>query len=106
MEAAGPAMCEKLIPITAPCAGTIDASHILTAFGEGAEGVLVAGCHTGNCASIFGNILAGERASEARVMLEEAGINPGRRHWRGAELYLRLWSLNRFGVDCKTHVFV
>jgi quinone-modifying oxidoreductase subunit QmoB len=78
MEAAGPIVCRKLIPISVPCAGTVAQSHILAAFQNGADGVLVAGCHTGNCASIFGNILAGERASQARTILQEAGIDGSR----------------------------
>jgi coenzyme F420-reducing hydrogenase delta subunit len=78
MEAAGPSICRKLIPIAVPCAGTIDSSHILYAFQHGANGVLVAGCHTGNCASVFGNVLAGERASQARTLLQEAGIEGSR----------------------------
>ena len=78
MEAAGPSICGKLIPIVLPCAGTLDPSHVLAAFRDGADGVLVAGCHTGNCASVFGNILAGERVDIVRNMLEEAGLDPGR----------------------------
>jgi len=38
----------------------------------------VAGCHTGNCASIYGTVLAGERTSHAGQILEEAGINSSR----------------------------
>jgi quinone-modifying oxidoreductase, subunit QmoB len=78
MAAAGPKIGKSLIPITVPCAGTIDPSHILTAFQQGADGVLVAGCHTGNCASIYGTVLAGERTSRAGLILEEAGIDPSR----------------------------
>ena len=40
--------------------------------------MLVAGCHTGNCASIYGTVLAGERTSRASLILEEAGIDPSR----------------------------
>ena len=78
MEAAGPSMCRKLISIAVPCAGTVDPSHILYAFQHGADGVLVAGCHTGNCASVFGNVLAGERASQVSTLLQEAGIDRSR----------------------------
>ena len=78
MAAAGPKIGKNLIPIVVPCAGTIDPSHILTAFQKGVDGVLVAGCHTGNCASIYGTVLAGERTSRASLILEEAGIDPSR----------------------------
>ncbi|MGO9116751.1 MAG: hydrogenase iron-sulfur subunit [Desulfomonilaceae bacterium] len=78
MVAAGPRIGKDLIPVTVPCAGTIDPCHILAAFQQRADGVLVAGCHTGNCASIYGTVLAGERTSRAGLILEEAGINPSR----------------------------
>ena len=74
----GPQIGKDLIPVTVPCAGTIDPAHILSAFQQGADGVLVAGCHTGNCASIYGTVLAGERTSRAGLILEESGIDPSR----------------------------
>lgn len=78
MESAGVEIRKSLLPIVAPCAGTVDPVHILTAFLEGARGVLVAGCHTGNCASIYGTVLAAGRSEQTRLMLEEAGVDPGR----------------------------
>jgi quinone-modifying oxidoreductase, subunit QmoB len=78
MAAAGPKIGKDLIPVIVPCAGTIDPTHILSAFQQGADGVLVAGCHTGNCASIYGTVLAGERTFRAALILEEAGIDPSR----------------------------
>ena len=78
MAAAGPRIGKDLIPIIVPCAGTIDPIHIIKAFQGGADGVLVAGCHTGNCASIYGTVLAGERVSRAGLILEEARIDPHR----------------------------
>lgn len=65
---------EDLTPIIVPCAGTIAQDHILSAFRNGADGVLVAGCHTGNCASIYGTVLAAERVSATKVLLDHAGI--------------------------------
>ena len=78
MDSAGNKIGQKVTRITVPCAGTIDLSHIVTAFRKGAEGVLVAGCHTGNCASVYGTVLAAARTSHAGLMLEESGIDPGR----------------------------
>jgi len=78
MESAGARIRESFSPIVVPCAGTVDPLHILTAFREGASGVLVAGCHTGNCASIYGTVLAAGRAEQTRLMLEDAGVDPGR----------------------------
>ncbi len=78
MAAAGPRIGKDLSPVIVPCAGTVDPIHIIKAFQGGADGVLVAGCHTGNCASIYGTVLAGERVSRASLILEEAGIDPHR----------------------------
>jgi coenzyme F420-reducing hydrogenase delta subunit/Pyruvate/2-oxoacid:ferredoxin oxidoreductase delta subunit len=78
MAAAGPRPAGNVIPIVVPCAGTVDVSVMLKAFQLGADGVLVAGCHTGNCASIWGTVLAGGRVSHAASMLEEAGIDSHR----------------------------
>lgn len=76
MRATGPEVCRNLAPIVVPCAGTIDSAHILAAFQEGAGAVLVAGCHSGNCASVYGTVLARERSVLAGLALAEAGIDP------------------------------
>ncbi len=78
MESAGAKIGKNLSAIVVPCAGTIDLTHIISAFREGAQGVLVAGCHTGNCASIYGTVLARGRVSRAGLILEEAGIDARR----------------------------
>ena len=78
MQAAGPGITRNLAPVVVPCAGTVDESHILSAFRAGAGAVLVAGCHTGNCASIYGTVLASQRSAAARKVLVEAGFDPER----------------------------
>ena len=78
METAGSQFRSNLVPLIVPCAGTLDLGHIMTAFQEGAEGVLAVGCHPGNCASIYGTVLASERAAQAKILLEEARIDPDR----------------------------
>jgi coenzyme F420-reducing hydrogenase delta subunit/Pyruvate/2-oxoacid:ferredoxin oxidoreductase delta subunit len=75
MQAADADVRRSLVPIVVSCAGSIDLAHILAAFELGADGVLAAGCHTGNCASLYGTVLAGERIAIARHILEEAGID-------------------------------
>ena len=40
--------------------------------------MLVAGCHTGNCASIYGTVLAAGRVSRTALVLQEARIDPNR----------------------------
>jgi coenzyme F420-reducing hydrogenase delta subunit/Pyruvate/2-oxoacid:ferredoxin oxidoreductase delta subunit len=64
--------------IQVPCAGKVDIEYILTAFAEGADGVLVLACHTGNCKSERGNIFAGWRVEDAHRLLEAAGFEKDR----------------------------
>jgi heterodisulfide reductase subunit A-like polyferredoxin/coenzyme F420-reducing hydrogenase delta subunit len=69
---------EGLKMIKVPCAGKIDLDYILTAFVEGADGVLVLTCHSGNCKSERGNIFAEWRVDDAHRMLEESGFGKER----------------------------
>jgi coenzyme F420-reducing hydrogenase delta subunit len=78
LKSAGAKIRARLLPAILPCAGTLDLSRVIAAFQEGAEGVLVGTCHIGNCASIYGNVLAAERLSRVREVLQEAGIDPAR----------------------------
>lgn len=43
------------------CSGRIDPAFVLKAFLKGADGVVVAGCHIGDCHYLEGNIRAQER---------------------------------------------
>ncbi len=69
---------EGLRIITVPCAGKIDVDYILTAFNEGADGVLVVSCHKGNCKSETGNMFAEWRVNDVKRMLVETGIESER----------------------------
>lgn len=68
-------LLEDFVPVVVPCAGTVDRTHILLALQNGADGVIVAGCFSGNCASIYGSVLAGERLEQTRSILSDAGLN-------------------------------
>ena len=61
--------------VQVPCAGKVDLDYILTAFVEGADGVLVLTCHNGNCKSERGNLFAQWRVTEAQRMLAEIGMD-------------------------------
>ena len=78
MEPVSTQISEELVTIPVACAGTVGLPHILTAFESGAEGVIVAGCFKGNCASIYGTLLAEDRVAQVRGFLREVGIDPGR----------------------------
>jgi F420-non-reducing hydrogenase iron-sulfur subunit len=60
------------------CTGRIDEKYILQALLQGADGVLIGGCHIGDCHYISGNLQAEERVQRVRQWLKEAGINPTR----------------------------
>ncbi len=60
------------------CSGRMDPQFILKAFKEGADGVLVLGCHPGDCHYKEGNYKALKRHLLLKRMLEQFGIEEGR----------------------------
>ncbi len=60
------------------CSGRADPSFILKAFREGADGVLVAGCHPGDCHYTAGNYKTLRRMPFVKRLLTEFGIEPER----------------------------
>jgi F420-non-reducing hydrogenase iron-sulfur subunit len=61
------------------CSGRVDPGFILEAFKNGADAVLVAGCHLpSDCHYIAGNFKANRRIALLRKVLTEFGIEPER----------------------------
>jgi F420-non-reducing hydrogenase iron-sulfur subunit len=60
------------------CSGRVDPSFILRAFQLGADGVLVAGCHPGDCHYQEGNFKALRRVLLLKRVLREFGIDERR----------------------------
>jgi len=61
------------------CSGRVDPAFILEAFKNGADGVLVAGCHPpDDCHYISGNLKALRRTMLLKEVLKELGIEPER----------------------------
>jgi F420-non-reducing hydrogenase iron-sulfur subunit len=61
------------------CSGRIDPAFIFEAFKDGADGVLVAGCHLpSDCHYISGNFKALRRITLLKNTLKELGIEPER----------------------------
>jgi coenzyme F420-reducing hydrogenase delta subunit len=50
----------------------------LQAFLLGADGVLIGGCHPGDCHYISGNVQAEKRVKKLKQLLQKAGIEPDR----------------------------
>ncbi|MCW4055780.1 MAG: hydrogenase iron-sulfur subunit [Candidatus Bathyarchaeota archaeon] len=60
------------------CSGRIDSAFVLEAFRSGADGVLVAGCHPGDCHYISGNFKVYRRILMLKKLLEQFGLEPER----------------------------
>ena len=61
------------------CSGRVHPAHILEAFKDGADGVLVAGCHIPtDCHYISGNFKAQRRVAMVKKLMEQLGIEPER----------------------------
>ncbi len=68
----------NLIPIKVMCSSRIDPSFIISAFKDGADGVLIAGCHPGDCHYQNGNYKTRRRMFLLKQMIEDLGIPSAR----------------------------
>ena len=68
----------NVIPIRVMCSGRVDPSFVLKAFAEGADGVLVCGCHPGDCHYQRGNYNAMRRILLLHELLDQFGIDRDR----------------------------
>lgn len=64
--------------IRVPCSGRVNPMHIVAALRQGADGVLVSGCHPGDCHYLAGNMFARRRFALLQRYLIYLGIEPGR----------------------------
>ncbi len=62
------------------CTGRMDPTFIVKAFTMGADGVLVSGCHPGDCHYVEGNYKALRRVHLMKRLLGEFGVDPKRLH--------------------------
>jgi len=60
------------------CSGRVDPQFVLEAFAQGADGVLIGGCHPGDCHYQEGNYKTLRRATLLRRVLDGLGIEPAR----------------------------
>lgn len=60
------------------CSGRIDPTFVLKALSDGADGVLIAGCHPGDCHYINGNIKTLRRFPLLKKMLSQLGVDDQR----------------------------
>lgn len=60
------------------CSGRVEPSFIIKAFQQGADGVLVCGCHPGECHYLEGNLKTKRRIPLLKKMLKQFGIEEER----------------------------
>jgi len=64
--------------VRVPCSGRINPLFILAALQNGADGVLVSGCHPGDCHYLSGNLVARRKFNTIKDLLAYVGIEPDR----------------------------
>ena len=57
------------------CTGRLDPAFVLRALSVGADGVLVSGCHVGDCHYLAGNFKSRRRVALLRKLIEEYGYD-------------------------------
>jgi F420-non-reducing hydrogenase iron-sulfur subunit len=60
------------------CSGRLDPQFVMSAFAKGADGVLIGGCHPGDCHYVEGNYKALRRVTLLKRMLADLGIEDSR----------------------------
>ncbi len=68
----------NMVGIKVMCSGRVDPTFVVKALKEGADGVLIAGCHPGDCHYSEGNYKAMRRHPMLLNLLEQFGIDPQR----------------------------
>jgi len=60
------------------CSGMVHPNLVIDALTKGADGVIVCGCHIGDCHYLEGNLRAEKRADAIKLMLQDFGIEEDR----------------------------
>jgi coenzyme F420-reducing hydrogenase delta subunit/ferredoxin len=64
--------------IRVPCSGRVSPELIMRTFDQGADGVIVLGCHIGECHYVNGNHRTAKRMPILGTLMEFAGLEPNR----------------------------
>lgn len=68
----------NMIPIKVMCSGRVDPAMVLKALADGADGVMVLGCHPGDCHYHEGNHKTMRRVPMLKTVLQQYGVDPAR----------------------------
>ncbi len=64
--------------VKVPCSGRVDPLFIMKSLQSGYDGILISGCHPGDCHYLSGNYVARRRFAVLKPLLEFIGIEPDR----------------------------
>jgi F420-non-reducing hydrogenase iron-sulfur subunit len=64
--------------VRVPCSGRVDPLFIMKGLQSGFDGVLVSGCHPGDCHYLSGNYFARRKFAILKTLLEFIGVEPER----------------------------
>ena len=64
--------------IRVPCSGRLNPFFILASLQQGIDGVLISGCHPGECHYLTGNYSARRKFAVLQSLLEYVGLEQGR----------------------------
>jgi coenzyme F420-reducing hydrogenase delta subunit len=64
--------------VRVPCTGRINPFYIVKAIQEGADGILVSGCHPGECHYLTGNLFARRKFATLKRFLTYIGVEADR----------------------------
>jgi len=73
---------ENVLPFRVNCTGSLPSVHILRAFLDGADGVVISGCHPGDCHYENGNYRARRRTAIITMILDSLNLEPDRLWFR------------------------
>jgi len=68
----------SILPIRIMCSSRVDPLFILTAYLKGADGILIAGCHPGDCHYQEGNYYTRRRIAMLKNIFEKTGLESDR----------------------------
>jgi F420-non-reducing hydrogenase iron-sulfur subunit len=71
-------MAPNVRVLRVPCSSRVSPLFVIKAFERGADGVIVSGCHAGDCHFGTGNYHARRRFAVLRELLDLMGVEPGR----------------------------
>jgi len=69
---------DNVITIETPCSGRIDPNYVFDSLIDGADGVIVAGCHPGDCHYVVGNYKTMKRMYLVMELAKQLGIEKER----------------------------